>query len=302
MAKGDLKAVKPGNLTIGGWRVPCSVLEDGQRVISQRAFMELMEFKGRGKSIGHRMAHYIDHPALNSRFFNELVLAIENPLEFKARNGVKSFGYDGTLIVDYCKGLIKARQSKAIEGEVAMRYVTAAENLLIAVAKTGIIALIDEATGYQETRERDALRKILDRYLHVDFSPWAKRFPDEFYREIFRLKGWVWQGMSVNRPSVVGHYTNDIVYARLAPSILTELRKINPVRVGGQRDHRHHQHLTDEIGHPALHQHILTLLAFMRANASWPAFIRSIDKAFPKIGETYMLGLDDDDLNPPEKG
>jgi hypothetical protein len=178
-----------------------------------------------------------------------------------------------------------------------MRYVAAAEGLLIAVAKTGIIALIDEATGYQETRERDALRRILDKFLRVEFAAWAKRFPDEFYREIFRLKGWEWQGMKMNRPSVVGHYTNDIVYARLAPGILTELRSVNPVVSNGNRDHRHHQHLTDEIGHPALQQHIHTLLAFMRANTSWPAFMRLVDRSFPKIGETYMLALDDDEIN-----
>lgn len=297
MTKPQLTIARSGTLPIGGWKAPCSVLNDGSRVISQRAFMELMEFKGRGNSIGHRMAHLLEHPNLNSKFFKELVMAIKQPIRFRTKNGVESFGYDGTLIVDYCKGLILARQSKVIEGEVAMRYVAAAESLLIAVAKTGIIALIDEATGYQETRERDALRMILDKFLRVEFAAWAKRFPDEFYREIFRLKGWEWQGMKMNRPSVVGHYTNDIVYSRLAPGILTELRSVNPTSSNGTRDHRHHQHLTDEIGHPALQQHIHTLLAFMRANTNWPAFMRLVDRSFPKIGETYMLALDDDEIN-----
>jgi len=62
-------------------------------------------------------------------------------------------------------------------------------------AKIGIIALIDEATGYQEVRDKNALQEILDKYLRKEYAAWAKRFPDEFYIEMFRLKGWKWKGM-----------------------------------------------------------------------------------------------------------
>ncbi|MCY4641746.1 MAG: P63C domain-containing protein [Gammaproteobacteria bacterium] len=63
----------------------------------------------------------------------------------------------------------------------------------------------------------------MDRYLTSTRAAWAKTFPDEFYKEIFRLKGWKWQGMNINRPQVVGHYTNDIVYARLASASVSSL-------------------------------------------------------------------------------
>jgi P63C domain len=76
----------------------------------------------------------------------------------------------------------------------------------------------------------------------------AKKFPDEFYQEMFRLKGWPWQGMSINRPQVVGYYTRDIVYARLAPGIVEELERRNPKDDKGERRGRHHQLLTDDIG------------------------------------------------------
>ena len=48
----------------------------------------------------------------------------------------------------------------------------------------------------------------------------------EFYKEIFRLKSWVWNAGKM--PGVVGKYTNDLVYSRLAPNILEELEKVNP--------------------------------------------------------------------------
>jgi hypothetical protein len=42
-------------------------------------------------------------------------------------------------------------------------------------------------------------------------AAWVKKFPDEFYENIYKLKGWRWPGMSKNRYSVVGHYTNNLV-------------------------------------------------------------------------------------------
>jgi hypothetical protein len=109
-----------------------------------------------------------------------------------------------------------------------------------ALAHVGIIALVDEATGYQEVRDRLALQEILDKFLLKEFATWAKTFPDEFYKEIFRLHGWQWRGMKVNRPQIVAHYTKDLVYARLAPGILAELEKRNPKDERGYRKAKHH--------------------------------------------------------------
>jgi hypothetical protein len=64
-----------------------------------------------------------------------------------------------------------------------------------------------------------------------------------------------WQGMSVNRPQIVGKYTNDIVYERLAPGILEELQERNPKDTRGERPVKHHQWLTEDIGHPALERY-----------------------------------------------
>src|SRR5262245_17296535 len=122
--------------------------------------------------------------------------------------------------------------------------------------RVGIIALVDEVTGYQEVRDREALQAILDRYLRKAFAAWAKRFPDEFYKEIFRLRGWKWRGMEVNRPQCVANYTKDLVYKRLAPGILEELEARNPKNEWGHREARHHQWLTEDVGHPALAQHL----------------------------------------------
>ena len=83
---------------------------------------------------------------------------------------------------------------------------------------------------------KQALQAILDAYLRKELAAWAKRFPDEFYEQMFRLRGWQWKGMKVNRPQIVGRYTNDLVYERLEPGILNELQTRNPKNQRGERD------------------------------------------------------------------
>ncbi len=124
-----------------------------------------------------------------------------------------------------------------------------------------------------------------------ELAAWAKRFPDEFYEQMFRLRGWEWKGMKVNKPQVVGHYTRDLVYERLAPGILQELEERTPKNSRGQRKARFHQWLTADIGHPALAQHLYALIGFMRVADSWKEFYKMVERAYPKKGHTLFLPL-----------
>src|SRR2546421_1440471 len=133
-------------------------------------------------------------------------------------------------------------------------------------------SLVDEATGYQEVRDRLALQEILDKFLRKEFAAWAKRFPDEFYKEMFRLRDWQWQQLKGRRPMLVSFYTRDLVYDRLAPGLVTELELRNPKDETGHRKAKHHQWLTEEVGHPALERHIHAVMGFMRASTRWDQF------------------------------
>lgn len=293
------EAERSGELPIGNWIIPCHVLSNGLRVISQRALMDMLEIKRRSARKGERLLSFLSHPRFKkSSVFQNIKLAVEEPVRFLSVTKLVTYGYTGETVVDYCRAILKARQSGFFEGEAFSRYAFQAEALVTAVAKVGIVALIDEATGHQDNRERDELQKHLERYLKKEFAAWAKRFPDEFYQEMFRLRGWKWQGMKINRPQCVGTYTNDIMYSRLTPGLLEELQKLNPSNDEGLRHHRHHQHLTFDIGHPHLQQHLYAVLGFMRACNSWGPFIRMLDRSFPRIGDTYALALDDDEQNP----
>ena len=92
---------------------------------------------------------------------------------------------------------------------------------------------------------------------------------------------------------MVGKYTNDLVYDRLAPNILEELEKKNPKNDKGHRVRRHHQWLTEEIGHPALAQHLYAIIGFMRASTNWNDFYRMVQRAFPKKNTAMLLPMPD---------
>jgi hypothetical protein len=158
-------------------------------------------------------------------------------------------------------------------------------------SRVGIIALIDEATGYQYVRARYALEEILEQFISKELRKWVKTFPDEFYQLMFRLKGWQYLPVPKAKPAVVGKYTNDIVYARLAPGVLQELKRLTPRDDRGRHMHRFHQRLTEDIGHPRLREHLASVIALMRAATDWRNFYYMLQKAFPKYQENLYLPL-----------
>jgi hypothetical protein len=87
----------------------------------------------------------------------------------------------------------------------------------------------------------------------------------------------------------VGKLTNDVVYERLAPALLDELQNRNPKDERGRRKTTHHQWLTEDVGHPALAQHLHAVIGLMRASGNWKQFHDLLDKAFPKRGSVLQL-------------
>ena len=250
--------------------------------------------KGRGQG----MARIASHRILKSNENNNLVVAINNPIRFTG-SGRAGLGYEATLLQELSEAILSARDLGYLKSEQEIRYGQFSEILIRAFSRVGVVALVDEATGYQEIRDRDALQQILDKYLLAERAKWAKRFPDDFYREIFRLKEWQWQGMRVNRPQVVAHYTNDIVWDRLAPGVREELERLNPKTPQGTRRVRHHQWLTYDIGHPALQKHLNGVLVLMKsvvqAKKGWEEFKRRLQRVFPKIHTNLDLPFYEDE-------
>ena len=282
-------------LVIGEFEIACYVLEDETRVLSQQGFLSSI---GRAlKAKAGQGASGVDNPpsflaAQNLKpFVDNDLLRSTTPIRFQPPTGGSAYGYRATLLPQVCEVYLRARGAGALlpsQRHIADR----AELLIRGLATVGIIALVDEATGYQRIREERALATILERFIAEEFQPWTRTFPFAFYEQIFRLKGWG-SAEGVKRPSVIGHYTNDFVYERIAPGVLAELRSRNPVLPQGWRKNRHHQWFTPEFGNPRLKEHLEGVTALMRASSNWDSFKRNLDRAYPKEGTTIPMGIDD---------
>jgi len=169
------------------------------------------------------------------------------------------------------------------------KFARACDVLMRGLAHVGIIALVDEATGYQDIRARDALAKILEAFVAKELRRWVKTFPIDYYRELCRLRAVSFPDGNFKLPSYFGHLTNDLVYARLAPGVLAELRKKNPTIRPGRRKHKHFQWLTDDIGDPRLRQHLWSLITLMRASDNWEHFYGMAERALPRYSKQPLL-------------
>ena len=289
-------ATHKGILKIGNEEIQCFVLDDGRRVISGRALTSAIGMKGRGQGVSRISAMKAVKLSQN----NGLPMAIESPILFlggSPKVGQPSDGFEATVLQELCEALLEARDAGVLTTEHELRYAKQADILIRSFARVGIVALVDEATGFQSERPKDALQQYLEMLVRRELAVWAKKFPDEFYENIYKLRGWVWPGIGKNRYSVVAHYTRDLVYERMAPGLLKELEEKSPKDEKGNRNNKMHQWLTGDIGDPMLASHLQSILTLQRlaiANGwGWTRFMNMVDQVMKKKGSTMDLPFSD---------
>lgn len=286
-------AWRESTLTVAGIELPVAVLEGGIRVLTSRAMLTAFARPWRGSYRRTGLPNFIDSKRLNT-FITDELRDVLKPIEFRGKRGTFR-GYKAEALPLVCDVFLRARVAKdqITLTPAQLDIAKQAEILVRALSKVGIVALIDEVTGYQEIRPQDALQKYLELLIRKELAAWVKRFPDEFYENIYRLKSWPWPGMSKNRYSVVAHYTRDLVYERMAPDLLRKLEEKSPINEKGQRPNRLHEWLSEDVGEPLLAQHLHALVMFQRLAISngygWKRFVRMVDQVLPKKDATMLL-------------
>lgn len=223
------------------------------------------------------------------------VSALLQPIQYVDGKRIVT-GYDARVLPVICDIWLKAREANALQKQ-QLDKAQKAEILMRGLAHIGIIAMVDEATGYQSIRAKDALAKILEAFVAKELQPYVKRFPPEFYEGIFRLRGLAYPHATVKRPQYFGHITNDIIYRRLAPGVWKELKAKVLKDESGRPKHKLFQHLTPTVGDPRLDKLITKVTTIMELSADWPDFKQKLDKLVPAFNETMQLPFDikDDD-------
>jgi hypothetical protein len=285
--KGPPKAEHEGILKIGDLEIACAVLEDGTRVLSERSVTKSLGGKRGGshwlrKQAGAELPVYLSANNLKPYVDSDLELALKNPIVYRPKGGGGAAnGLRAEFLPRVCDVWLKARAAGVLRFKQE-NIAAQAEILVRSLAGVAMIALVDEATGYQALRARNALEKILEQFIATEFRKWAKRFPDEFYREMFRLWDWEYKEDTVKRTPLAGKLTKDLVYNRLAPGVVQELERKNPKVERGHRRHKHHQWLTEDVGDPRLREHLASVIALMRASDNREDFIRMLNRSLPR--------------------
>lgn len=275
-------------LQLGELSIPCYVLEDGTRVFSGRGIQKIL---GSTATSGKWLEKFVNsdkispYLAVKKTGISSVLDKLSSPIKFyrPSAGGSQSetYGYEVTLLIDICDAIISSSETGKFNDESIIKN---ANIIIRAVAKVGIIALVDEATGYDKEKKRakDELQKFLTQFLSDEASKWVKTFEDSFFEMIYKMRGWNWN-MTNKRPGVVGQWINNIVYERIAPLTLSTLNDKNPKNEKGYRKDKHHQFFTEDIGKPKLKEYLASVEALGRAsNYNWDIFMELLDRAFPK--------------------
>lgn len=277
-----------GKLRIGDRELECAVLDDGTRLISQG---DIMRALGRHESSGRKAESDIKAPFVSAANLREFVssdlVAELTPVEYRQQDTspIKT-GYPAAVLPAVCEVYLAAREAGVLAPS-QRQPAQAAEILMRGLARVGINALVDEATGYQEVRDRDELQKLLASYVAEEFRPWVQRFPYEFFSQVYRIYE-LDEPKGGRRPQFIGGFINDYIYGGLPDGVLEELRRVNPSNDQGNRSRRHHQHLTELTGHTHLDRQITSVITLMSISSSRHEFKALYAKRFPPKRERVL--------------
>ena len=303
------QALRAAPLSIAGIEFDCAVLDDKEhtRVVSETRFMSAMGMYRSGALSTRRVQKEGDAPIPLSLAYKNLKPFVDKhlgsahfrPLVYRAPEGaLVTVGLPATIIPKVCEVWIDADRQGVLgrrQKEIAAR----ADILLRGFAQVGIIALIDEATGYQDDRPRLALAKILEQYVAKEYRKWTRTFPLEYTRELCRLRNVPFPDKPPYRlPQYFGHLTNDLIYDRLAPGVLAELRRLNPKVAPGRRRHKHFQWLTDNVGDPRLKEQLWKVIGIMQVFTTWDDFYPTLNRILPKFSDKPLFRLLENEETP----
>lgn len=279
-------------LVIGDVEIPAYVLSNGMRVFSQNGIQKALGYTG---TSGDWLPNFINSKQLqikkNAGLSDTLLSRVQFNRVGAGGSVSKTYGYDATVLIDICDAIIEAKNAGNLSPKYLI-YAQRAEIIIRSVAKVGIVALVDEATGYQSIRDKDELQIILKSYIAEELLKWQKKFPDQYYNEIFRLKKWGKFTITGNKPQVIGKWTNELIYKQLPKGVLEVLKSKTPKSSEGNYTARFHQSLTPEVGQNALMAQIYKVIGLMNISNDWNEFKSHFNKMVDRKNGQMEIDFD----------
>lgn len=246
-----LEAEYEGTLTLNDSKINCAVLKDGTRVISQKAYLSALGRSERppaGTGITIEKLPFFLAPNNLKPFINQELIESITPVRYRSLSGQIVFGYRATTLVDSANVYLEAQKAGALT-TVQIKFAEASLAIVRSFAKLGIIALVDEASGYKKAK--DEYQELISKFVQEEIRKYVKLFPESWFRQVYRLYGWDWDNFKIkgkNHPSKVGWIINRVVYEKLPAGsvIVKKIRKLNPKNHNHNTNNRDHQFLTDD--------------------------------------------------------
>src|SRR5579863_1691583 len=265
----------PGILRISEVEIPCYVLDDGRRVITRNAATAVLT-DGKG---GGNLESYLIVEGLRGFLppsFTDQMIDIFVPGVSQSPQ-TRTMGISAEAYIEICRAYVAAHEANALKTERQKVIALKAAMFLAACAKVGLIAMIDEATGYQYERASDALQFKLKLFLAEEMRKWEKTFHDQLWEQFGRLTNWT--GSIHSRPKYWGNLVMELIYEYLDADVAQWLRENAPKPMKGQN---YHQWMSQQYGLKKLIEHIWKIIGIASTCQTLDELRRKLHKIYGK--------------------
>ncbi|RHZ36254.1 P63C domain-containing protein [endosymbiont GvMRE of Glomus versiforme] len=280
MSKNRIK--QKGEINLAGINLSCFVLEDGTRVLSSQDMknaLKMVDKNGKQKSL---------KPLI---YKGKVSIHFDPIICYDGERKIN--GYEATILLDICDAFLEARKQGKLSTDREKIIAEQCEMLVRAFAKVGIIALIDEATGYQHEREKTELQTILKTFVSDEILKWQKTFQTDFYKEIFRLWNIPFTAENIKkRPRFIGWSTNELIYKNMPEnSFISDELKVKASKKEENVYNRLNQSLTPT-GKENLKKTIYSVETLASISKSWNKFTRLMKEKYHPERDLPFIDLE----------
>lgn len=266
-------------IRIADIEVPCYILADDRRVVATNGVLDAFGLARGGAMVKgmNRLELFAAQDRLRGYVSDNLLQRIATPIRFKVGKSEVN-GFDADTLIEMAEAVVAADDN----GELQAQQVHIAHQCRVitrSLTRIGLIALIDEATGYQSKRDADELQQILTAYIRPEHRPWVQTIPTEFTDELYRVYGW--ERKAQNRgPRYAGKLIRELIYEKMPKPVLPALDEVNPQGDDYRRKKKHHQHLTDKQGMDHFRSQVITMMTVLRISSTKDEFKRHLRKLY----------------------
>ena len=294
------QASHDGPLQIGDALLIAAVLPNGKRLLAQGTFLRAL---GRsrtpkagtgGLSNVDGLPFFLQAEVLKPFISEELRLST-TPIFFRLKSGQRAVGYDAMLLPMVCEVYLNLRDDMTAKmkddatkksAEATLRQydhiISACDALVRGLARRGIIALVDDATGYRGDQLKEDVLRVVAAYMSPTLLKWSRKFEPEFFEEIYRLHGWEYKPGTVKHPQYTGKFIDKHIYEPLPPGVREEMRIRVPKNEKGNRKAKLWQTLSIDTGIPHLDRHIGDIVMMMRLSDDKDDFAQKFERIYGK--------------------